>query len=479
MADGNSGNAIGHSRYLAAEWSRADDETRTMLTHDVDERSRMRDAIAAVRRHAQPLEEGPRAASPIPALVGDARFALLGEASHGTHDFYAMRAEITKTLILEKGFTAVAVEGDWPDALRVNRYVRGVSADRDANAALAGFERFPGWMWRNTVVLDFVRWLRDYNDAQPDAAKVGFYGMDLYSLQTSITAVLAHLDRVDPAAAARARHRYACFDHFGEDTQAYGYAAAFGMSRTCEDEVVAQLVDMTRRAGDAAGRDADSDEHFFAAQNARLVKNAEEYYRTMFKGRVSSWNLRDRHMIDTLRALDAHLARGRQPPRIAVWAHNSHLGDARATDMGRAGEWNVGQLAREHYARDAVLVGFTTHHGTVTAASDWGGAAELKRVRPGLAGSCEALFHAAELARFALVLRGNGKLAPLDLPLLQRAIGVIYLPESERASHYFETRLTRQFDAIIHLDESRALEPLEPGPAWAHGEVPETFPSGV
>ena len=415
-------------------------------------------------------------------LVGDARFTLLGEASHGTHEFYRERAEITKRLILEKGCTAVAVEADWPDAYRVNRYVRGTSDDADANAALSGFKRFPAWMWRNRVVLEFVQWLREHNDRQPPSRKVGFYGIDLYSLFTSIEAVLAYLAKVDPEAAKRARYRYSCFDHFGENTQAYGYAAAYGLDQSCEDEVVTQLVELTREAGGGAKANgkAEADEYFYAEQNARLVKNAEEYYRTMFRGRVSSWNLRDRHMVDTLQALDTHLSQRGKPPRIAVWAHNSHLGDASATEMGDAGEWNVGQLVREHYGRDAVLVGFSTHHGTVTAASDWGGVAERKRVRPGLPGSYEDIFHEVGMERFLLHLRDEAQLqAPLAPPRLQRAIGVIYLPETERTSHYFNTRLMRQFDAMIHLDETRAVGPLEPGAGWVTEEAPETYPSGL
>ena len=273
-----------------------------------------------------------------------------------------------------------------------------------------------------------------------------------------------------------------CFDHFGENTQAYGYAAAFGLDQSCEDEVAAQLVELTREAGGPANHTgkAEADEYFYAVQNARLVKNAEEYYRTMFRGRVSSWNLRDRHMVETLQALDAHLSQRGKPPCIAVWAHNSHLGDASATDMGDAGEWNVGQLVREHYGRDAILVGFSTHHGTVTAASDWGSAAERKRVRPGLPGSYEDLFHEVGMERFLLLLRDEARLrAPLEPPRLQRAIGVIYLPETERMSHYFNTRLMRQFDAMIHFDETRAVRPLEPGAGRITEEAPETYPSGV
>src|SRR5436305_5744153 len=293
--------------------------------------------IDAVREAAQPLEGGARDYDPLLKLIHEARFCLLGEATHGTHEFYAERAEITKRLITEKGFAAVAVEADWPDAFRVNRYVRGLSDDKDANEALGGFRRFPTWMWRNTVVLDFVEWLREYNDSRgASATKVGFYGLDLYSLYTSIEAVLGYLDKIDPEAAKRARYRYSCFEHFGENTQAYGYAASFGMAEPCEREVVTQLVELRRRAADYASRDGRvaQDEFFFAEQNARLVKNAEEYYRVMFRGRVESWNFRDRHMAETLDALVAHLNAQGQEARVAVWEHHSHLGDARATELG-------------------------------------------------------------------------------------------------------------------------------------------------
>lgn len=445
--------------------------------------SRRSDApLDAVRSAAHRLAGSASDYDPLLPLVGNARFALIGEASHGTHEFYGERVEITKRLILEKRYTAVAVEGDWPDAYRVNRYVRGASTDADADAALSGFKRFPTWMWRNTVIRDFVEWLRRHNQDRAPDQQVGFYGIDLYSLFGSIDEVLAYLDEIDPQAAHRARYRYSCFDHYGEDTQAYGYAASFGMSRTCEDAVVSQLTDMLRSAGKYMGRDGrmEADEFFFAEQNARLVKNAEEYYRTMFRGRVSSWNLRDRHMVETLQALDRHLSRGGAPARIAVWAHNSHLGDARATEMGDAGELNVGQLMREHYGDDAVLIGFTTHRGTVTAASDWGAVVERKRVRPALDGSYEALLHDAGIERFLLLLRGDEALQRvLEGPKLERAIGVIYLPETERLSHYFDCRLTQQFDAVIHLDVTAALEPLERGTQWMGEEAPETYPSGM
>lgn len=439
--------------------------------------------VDAVRGSAQPLAGTARDYDPLIDLVGDARFALLGEASHGTHEFYRERAEITKRLIEKKGFAAVAVEADWPDAYRVNRYVRGVSDDFDAVEALTDFRRFPTWMWRNTDVVEFVEWLRAHNDALPqDAAKVGFYGLDLYSLRASMKAVLRFLEKVDPEAAKRARGRYACFDQFDEDTQVYGLVTRTGIAEPCEEEVVGQLVELQRRAAEYARRDGSvaEGEVFYAEQNARLVKNAEAYYRSMFLEEVSSWNLRDRHMVETLEALLAQLERKRGRARVAVWAHNSHLGDARATEMRRRGELNVGQLVREKYGRDAVLIGFTTHHGTVTAASEWNAPAERKRVRPALPGSYEALFHAARPGRFLLIWR-NGDSATEGLRELQleRAIGVIYRPETERMSHYFEARLPDQFDAVLHFDETRAVEPLEYTAEWEVGEPPETFPFGV
>jgi erythromycin esterase-like protein len=415
--------------------------------------------------------------------IGKARFALLGEASHGTHEFYRERVEITKRLIVEKNFTAVAAEADWPDAYRVNRYVRGVGEDLDAEEALGDFRRFPTWMWRNTVVVEFVEWLKAHNEAlPPDAEEVGFYGLDLYSLHASMKAVLRYLEKVDPEAAKRARERYSCFDHVGEDAQAYGLITRLDLSKSCEEEVVSQLVELQRRASEYLGRDGRlaEDEQFYAEQNARLVKNAEVYYRSMYLEEVSSWNLRDRHMAETLDALVTHLGRKGQRAKVAIWEHNSHLGDARATDMGQRGELNVGQLTRQKYGSEAVLVGFTTHHGTVTAASDWGEPAERKRVRPALAGSYEALFHATERARFLLVLNENDAMADqLRVPRLERAIGVIYRPETERQSHYFRARLADQFDAVLHFDETRAVKPLETTSEWEAGEVPETFPFAV
>ena len=415
-------------------------------------------------------------------LIGDAQVVLLGEASHGTHEFYRERARITRRLIEEEGFAAVAVEADWPDAYRVNRWVRGRSDDRDGFQALGDFERFPRWMWRNRDVLQFIDWLQRHNAEQPEDRRAGFYGLDLYSLFASMQEVIRFLEKVDPEAAARARYRYSCFDAFGEDTQAYGYAAEFGVTRSCEDQAVQQLLEVQRNRAALAERNSrvPEDDLFYAEQNARLVRNAEEYYRTMFRGRVDSWNLRDRHMSETLDALLGHLGRGGGHARVVVWEHNSHIGDARATEMGEIGEWNVGQLTRERMGDQSMLVGFTTYSGTVTAASDWDGPAERKRVRPALPESFEALFHTVGIPAFLLPLRGNARLLEaLEKPRLERAIGVIYRPESERTSHYFEAQLTHQFDAVIHVDETRAVEPLDATAGDLTGEPPESFPSGL
>lgn len=427
-------------------------------------------AVTDVRQDYDPLME----------LIGDSHFVLLGEASHGTHDFYHSRARITEWLIGEKGFSAVAIEGDWPDAYRANRYVQGRGNDQDAVEALESFKRFPTWMWRNADVMEFVSWLREHNDKLPKRTpKVGFYGLDLYSLHASARAVLEFLDKADPEGARRARYRYSCFEHFGEDTQAYGYAASFGLSKSCEDEAVSQLLEMRKRAADLASRDghSDPDAFFIAEQNARVVKDAEHYYRTMFRSQVGSWNLRDQHMFETLEALASHLG---SKAKIVVWAHNSHIGDARATEMGSSGELNIGQLARQRYGNDAKLVGFTTYTGTVTAAPEWDAPAERKLVRPALDESYEGLFHVTGIPRFLIILRGSNWFSRvLDQARLERAIGVVYLPESERISHYFSACLGDQFDAVIHLDETRAVEPLERTSQWLTGELPETYPFAV
>lgn len=430
-----------------------------------------------LRKHTRPFNGSADDYARILDAIGDARIVLIGEASHGTHEFYRERSCITKRLIETRGFNAVAVEADWPDAYRVNRWVHDMGDDGDAVDSLTGFQRFPTWMWRNADVLDFIGWLRAHNDACSNARnKVGFYGIDLYSLHASIEAVVSYLDKVDPAAARRARQRYSCFDHYGEDTQAYGYAASFGMSDPCENEVIIQLVEMQRKAAEYSRRDGtDADEAFFAEQNARLVRNAEQYYRSMFSGRVSSWNLRDTHMADTIDALLSHLSRDREA-KIVVWAHNSHLGDARATEMGEQGELNVGQLVRQRHGLGAFNIGFTTYEGSVSAAFDWDEPVERKTVRPALEGSYEALFHSLGEEAFFVTTR---EAPELDTRLLERAIGVIYRPATERTSHYFYANARAQFDLLIHIDRTRAVEPLERSARWPSTEAPETYPTAL
>ncbi len=440
-----------------------------------------RDARDMICEAACPLE-GDTAIDAVLNTVGEASIVLLGEATHGTQEFYEWRARITQALIERRGFDAVAIEGDWPDAYRVNRFVQGRGDDADAEEALRGFQRFPTWMWRNTAVAKFVSWLRERNGGVEEAARTGFYGLDLYSLHASMRAVIAYLEQQSPAAAAQARASYACFEEFGHDTETYAWAASRVGENTCEEAVTRQLVELRRRRMEWATRDgATAAEAFFEAeQNARLAQNAEKYYRTMFKGRTASWNVRDEHMADTLEELMTHLrTRGREG-KVVVWAHNSHLGDARATEMGQLGELNLGQLVRERHGPEVRSIGFTTYSGTVMAASDWGERPQRKRVRAALSDSYEELFHDVGMPAFFLPLAPGGEVHELlSRPRLERAIGVIYRPETERWSHYFRATLAAQFDGVIHIDETEAVEPLEGAGAWDEEEVPETFPSGV
>lgn len=471
-----------------------DDEVRDLLTTPTTGPAPAAPAMRAADLVAAAAVEAPGGVPPhevLDELIGDARVVLIGESSHGTHEFYQARAEITRWLIEHKGFNAVAAEADWPDAYRVNRYVQGITdsadPDGDPEQALRGFQRFPAWMWRNTVVRDFVGWLRWHNGRCTAEGKrrTGFYGLDLYSLHRSMQEVIGYLDTVDPPAAARARARYACFDHSdGHDGQAYGYAAAFGAGPSCERQAVEQLVELQRNSAGYLGEDGRTaeDELFEAQQNATTVRNAEAYYRGMFAGRVTSWNMRDKHMAETLNALMAHLDRHAdpEPARIVVWAHNSHVGDARATEVSADGQLTIGQLAREQYGDDCRLIGFSTHSGTVTAASEWGGVAERKVVRPALAGSVEELLHDTGKDSFLVAMHdGSPAAAALETVRLARAIGVIYLPQTERQSHYFHVRPSDQFDAMIHIDVTRALEPLEPTSEWVAGQNPETYPTGL
>jgi erythromycin esterase-like protein len=439
--------------------------------------------VSSIRTAACPLPAA-RHYDRVLSWLGDASIVLLGESTHGTHDFYAARAALTRRLIDEKDFAAVAIEGDWPDAYRVNRFVQNSAASERPEEVLSGFARFPTWMWRNTAVVEFVAWLHQHNARAANAdRRAGFYGLDLYSLHASMRAVVHYLQKTDPAAAHSARQAYACFDHFGEDLDSYAWASRQQGGTSCEEAVARQLMELRERRHELVRREASArsvEEFFSAEQNARLARNAEKYYRTMFQGRVESWNLRDRHMAETLDELRTHLQQHGRAPKIVVWAHNSHVGDARGTEVSARGELNLGQLARERYGDAARLVGFTTYSGTVIAASEWGGLAEVKDVRPALPDSFEDVFHQTGVARFFLPLTGEGAAgSALNEPRLERAIGVIYRPDTERESHYFDANLAAQFDAVIHFDDTHAVEPLEAESQWDATEAPETFPSGV
>lgn len=440
--------------------------------------------ITAIRNAARPLVGVDTDYDPLMDWIGDCRVVLLGEQTHGTHEFYRERAAITKRLIMEKGFNAVALEADWPDSARVHRYIRGVGEDDNATEALSGFTRFPSWMWANRDMRELVIWLKRFNESvSRKSSQVGFYGLDLYSLYRSIEAVLCYLEQVDPEAARQAHYRYSCFEHYGEDPQAYGQAAILEMERSCEKLVIEQLAELQKNRHHYIKQADKNDEeaYFFAEQNARLIKDAESYYRSMFMGKDQSWNLRDTHMAETLDNLMAFLDEGlKRPSKVVVWAHNSHIGDARATEMGETGQINLGQLAKKRYGDNAYLVGFTTYEGEVTASSSWDTLEEMKKIIPALPGSYAHLFHEAGMGRFLLPIRKQHYLLK-HMPdrRLERGIGVVYRPETEHISHYYYADITRQFDAVIHLDQTTAVEPLDLTEEWEAREFPETFPTGL
>ena len=424
------------------------------------------------------------AAEPLPAFgdpafgalfdrFADARVVLLGEASHGTSEFYRARAAITRRLVTKHGFRIVAVEADWPDAAVIDHYVRHLPPPAHAEPP---FERFPTWMWRNTDVDAFVGWLRAHNAGLPPEQRAGFHGLDLYSLQRSIGAVVGYLEQVDPEMAATARRHYGCLDAWAHRPAEDGALAKHAGYAPCEAPVLAMLRELVERELEYAARDG---EHFRdAAQNARLVRNAEAYYRAMYEGSEASWNLRDRHMFETLEHL---LEAGGPDSRAVVWAHNSHIGDARHTDMGRErGELNLGQLCRERFGDGAALVGFGTHSGTVAAASDWDGPMKVMDIVPSLRDSYERQFHASDARRSLVDLREGRHDALRDVLMedrLERFIGVVYRPDTERWSHYAQATLPRQFDAFTWFDETSAVTPL-PGRRKAGG-VPDTWPFGL
>jgi protein-L-isoaspartate(D-aspartate) O-methyltransferase len=438
---------------------------------------------AAGHARAQSVTDMIRTASePLPAVddpafgalfdrLGRSRLVLLGEASHGTSEFYRARAAITRRIVERHGFTIVAVEADWPDAAAVDRYVRDRS---HAGPADRPFERFPIWMWRNTDVAALVDWMRRHNEQKPPAERAGFFGLDIYNMRGSIAAVLAYLDSVDPEAATVARERYGCLTPWQREPSTYGRAVLTEGYRRCEAEVVRQCQDILRKQ---LAYGADNPDSFLdAAQNARLIASAERYYRIMYYGGAESWNLRDTHMFETL----GHILKAHGPrAKAVVWAHNSHIGDARFTEMGTVrGELNIGQLCREQFGEAATLIGFGTHAGTVAAASDWDGEMEVMRVRPSRADSYERLFHDAGVDRGLVDFSCHEALRRrLIAPRFERFIGVIYRPETELQSHYAEASLPQQFDAFVWLDETHAVTPL--GPEHGRTGVPDTYPFGL
>ncbi|MDE2471680.1 MAG: protein-L-isoaspartate(D-aspartate) O-methyltransferase [Bradyrhizobium sp.] len=408
---------------------------------------------------------------PLMERIGSKKIVLLGEATHGSSEFYRMRARITQELIVKKGFRFIAIEGDWPDAARVDHYVRHLNYPPSEWTA---FARFPTWMWRNTEVREFVDWLRKHNGTVARKDRVAFHGLDLYSLYDSIRAVLAYLDNVDPETARIARERYACLTPWQRDPAIYGHAALSGKYPTCEADVARNLTDLLAKRRRYA--EHDGDRFLDAAQNARLVANAERYYRIMYYGSRASWNLRDTHMFETLENLLDFYG---PDSKGVIWAHNSHVGNSEATEMVARGEYNLGHLCRRMFGDHAYLVGFGTHGGTVAAASEWGGPMKVKQIQPSQPGSYEQLCHATGHAHFLLGLRGNNGLSDaeaLGKERLERAIGVIYRPETELASHYFRAALPRQFDEYVWFDDTRAVSPFDT--AQLKG-LPDTYPFGV
>jgi protein-L-isoaspartate(D-aspartate) O-methyltransferase len=402
--------------------------------------------------------------------VGNARVVLIGEATHGTSEFYQMRDRITRELILHKGFRIVAIESDWPDAARIDHYVRHLEYPPSEWTA---FARFPTWMWRNSEVRAFVDWLREHNAPLKPTQRAAFHGLDLYSLYDSIRAVLKFLDEVDPATARVARERYGCLTPWQSDPTTYGHAALTGNYPTCESEVALVLTELLHKRGKYAQHDG---ERFLdAVQNARLIANAEHYYRVTYYGSRASWNLRDNHMFETLKTLLTHYG---PDSKAIVWAHNSHVGDAAATEMSSRGEYNIGRLCRKEFGDKAYAIGFGTNSGTVAAASKWDGPMEIKTVQPAIRESYEHVFHQTAVRSFSLDLRQPDRRDLQDLrnPRLQRAIGVIYRPETELASHYFQAILPQQFDEYIWFDRTKAVTPFE---THMMDEMPDTYPFGL
>ena len=428
--------------------------------------------VEGIRERALPLETDAHL-DPLLEKIGDARIVLLGEASHGTSEYYTWRDRISRRLIAEKGFSFIAVEGDWPDCYLVNRFAKGWGgAGQSAREVLHGYERWPTWMWANEEVAALAEWLREWNENKPDTEKAGFYGLDVYSLWESIDAVTRYLERMDPALAARARRAYGCFDPYQEDVQEYALATAT-VPTDCEEEVIAILQSLRARGPDF--RDESPEAFFNAEQNALVAQNAELYYRTMIRGGAASWNVRDTHMMETLDRLLKHHG---PHARAIVWEHNTHVGDARATDMARAGMVNVGQLARQAHGDDVVIAGFSSYEGSVIAGEEWGAPMERMTVPQARTGSWESLFHEAGAENKLLLLDDFDEVDGALDPRGHRAIGVVYRPQHEKFGNYVPTVLPYRYDAMLHIDRTTALRPLHLKPREAH-ELPETYPSGM
>lgn len=441
------------------------------------------------------------------SIGDDTQVVMIGEATHGTHEFYKMRAEITKRLIQERGFTIVATESDWPDSRRIHKYIRSLASSTDTSSieALSDFQRFPRWMWRNMVMVDFVEWAKQWNlqQKQRGQKQIGFFGLDLYSLNSSMEAVVSYLEKHDPELAKKAKKYYSCFDRFGGDSQTYGYKTGVSMSKSCEREVMLVLTDLLNKQNESmVRRDDDEDDFFDAKANAKVVKDAELYYRQMFTG-VNTWNLRDQHMLETLDCLiEHHTNRYNTRAKAVIWAHNSHLGDAFYTGMKDRGEFNLGQLVRERFGMNKCFnIGFTTFTGSVTAAHNWDEDPQFMKVKPGMEGSYEKLLHDAmahmrnesfdDPTPYCLIFRSNNNrvgdryvadrelIKDLERSRYERAIGVIYRPATELFSHYFKASLPKQFDAVIHVEKTLALFPLEIHPQWVRGQrehAPSAYP---
>ena len=437
--------------------------------------SRKKSITEMIADEAEPFEDINSAdMGPLLNRIGDAKVVLLGEATHGTSEFYKMRSRITQALVEEKGFNIVAVEADWPDAAHIDRFLRNTDIDLPTEEP---FTKFPFWMWRNEETKDLIDKLKLYNDNHENHEdKVGFFGLDLYSLYSSIDAVIHYLDNIDPDLAELAKKRYGCLTPYENDPATYGAAATSGRYRECEKDVVSMLEELLENQVKLTAHDGDRFQD--AIQNARLVANAEKYYRSMYMGSRQSWNQRDSHMFETLQTL---LEYGDSDTKAVVWAHNSHIGNAKATEMRGRGEHNIGQLTKEEYGDEAYNIGFGTDHGTVAAASNWGGKMHFKEVRPSLDDSYERLMHQSKVNKFMLPLRDKSKplIKKLKETHLERAIGVIYRPKTELQSHYFQASLPYQFDEYIWFDETEAINPMQISTIEGEDEMPETYPFGV